>query len=226
MPVYNELATVEQAVAELLDADLGIDTEVILVDDGSTDGTSELIAKADWPDKVTVLTHSTNQGKGAAVRTALGHAKGEFSAIFDADLEYDPEDLAALLPALTQGRSNAVFGVRAFDGYTSHSFLYVLGNKGVTLAANILFNVYLRDLMTCHKAIRTEVFRRLTLQARGFDIEPEITARLLQEGERIFEVPVHYKARSTEEGKKLTSVDGLRVIATLVRCRLSGPARK
>jgi glycosyltransferase involved in cell wall biosynthesis len=226
MPVYNELATVEQAVAELLDADLGIDKEVILVDDGSTDGTSELIAKADWPDEVTVLSHAVNQGKGAAVRTALGHAKGEFAAIFDADLEYDPNDLAALLPALTEGRSNAVFGVRAFDGYTSHSFLYVLGNKGVTLAANILFNVYLRDLMTCHKAIRTDVFSQLPLQARGFDIEPEITARLLQRGERIFEVPVHYKARSTEEGKKLTSVDGLRVIATLVRCRLSGAARK
>ncbi len=221
MPVYNELATVEQAVAELLDADLDIETEVILVDDGSTDGTSQLIARADWPDKVTVLSHASNQGKGAAVRTALEHAKGEFAAIFDADLEYDPADLAELLPPLVQGRSNAVFGVRAFDGYTSHSFLYVLGNKGVTLVANILFNVYLRDLMTCHKAIRTEVFRRLPLQARGFDIEPEITARLLQDGERIFEVPVHYKARSTEEGKKLTSVDGLRVVATLMRCRFS-----
>ncbi len=221
MPVYNELATVERAVAELLDADLDIETEVILVDDGSTDGTSQLIARADWPDKVTVLSHASNQGKGAAVRTALKHAKGEFAAIFDADLEYDPADLAELLPPLVQGRSNAVFGVRAFDGYTSHSFLYVLGNKGVTLVANILFNVYLRDLMTCHKAIRTEVFRRLPLQARGFDIEPEITARLLQDGERIFEVPVHYKARSTEEGKKLTSVDGLRVVATLMRCRFS-----
>ena len=111
--------------------------------------------------------------------------------------------------------------MRAFDGYTSHSFLYVLGNKGVTLAANVLFNVYLRDLMTCHKAIRTDVFQQLPLQARGFDIEPEIAARLLQHGERIFEVPVHYKARSTDEGKKLTAVDGLRVIATLVRCRVT-----
>jgi glycosyltransferase involved in cell wall biosynthesis len=222
MPVYNERATLEQAVAELLDADLGIETEVILVDDGSTDGTSELIANAGWPDHVTVLSHDVNQGKGAAVRTALAQARGEFAAIFDADLEYDPNDLASLVPPLTGGRSNAVFGVRAFDGYTSHSFLYVLGNKGVTLAANVLFNVYLRDLMTCHKAIRTEVFRGLPLQARGFDIEPEITARLLQRGERIFEVPVHYKARSTEEGKKLTAMDGLRVIATLVRCRVTG----
>jgi glycosyltransferase involved in cell wall biosynthesis len=221
MPVYNERATVEQAVAELLDADLGIDSELIVVDDGSTDGTSDLIAQADWPDRVTVLSHDFNQGKGAAVRTALQQAKGEFAAIFDADLEYDPNDLGTLLPPLLEGRSNAVFGVRAFDGYTSHSFLYVLGNKGVTLAANILFNVYLRDLMTCHKAVRTEVFRQLPLKARGFDIEPEITAQLLNRGERIFEVPVHYKARSTEEGKKLTSVDGLRVIATLLRCRFS-----
>jgi glycosyltransferase involved in cell wall biosynthesis len=221
MPVFNERATLEQAVAELLDADLGLETEVILVDDGSTDGTSELIAQADWPDRVKVLSHSSNQGKGAAVRTALAEAKGEYAAIFDADLEYDPNDLAALLPPLTSGRCNAVFGVRAFDGYTSHSFLYVLGNKGVTLAANVLFNVYLRDLMTCHKAIRTDIFRQLPLRARGFDIEPEIAARLLQSGERIFEVPVHYKARSTEEGKKLTATDGLRVVATLVRCRFS-----
>jgi hypothetical protein len=112
--------------------------------------------------------------------------------------------------------------VRAFDGYTSHSFMYVMGNKGVTLAANILFNVYLRDLMTCHKMIRTDVFRALPLQARGFDIEPEIAARLLQRGERIYEVPVHYKARSTADGKKLTSADGFRVLRTLLRCRLSG----
>jgi hypothetical protein len=160
------------------------------------------------------------------VRTALEHATGELSAIFDADLEYDPNDLAGLLPPLQEGLSNAVFGVRAFDGYTSHSFLYVLGNKGVTLAANMLFNVYLRDLMTCHKLIRTDVFRALPLKARGFDIEPEIAARLLQHGERIYEVPVRYKARSTAEGKKLTSVDGFRVLRTLVRCRLSGRVRE
>jgi dolichol-phosphate hexosyltransferase len=170
---------------------------------------------------VRVLEHDRNQGKGAAVRTALAEARGEFSAIFDADLEYDPSDLGNLLPPLLNGDTNAVFGVRVFDGYTSHSFLYVLGNRGVTLVANVLFNVYLRDLMTCHKVIRTEIFKSLPLRAEGFAIEPEIAARLLQRGERIFEVPVHYKARGSDEGKKLTSMDGLRVVATLVRCRFT-----
>lgn len=221
MPVYNEVATVKRAIDEVLAADIGTEIELIVVDDGSTDGTRELLDRTDWPGSVRVLKHDRNQGKGAAVRTALADARGEFSAIFDADLEYDPADLATLLPPLLSGDTNAVFGVRAFDGYTSHSFLFVLGNKGVTLVANVLFNVYLRDLMTCHKAIRTEVFRSLPLEASGFAIEPEIAARLLQRGERIFEVPVHYKARGSDEGKKLTAMDGLRVVATLVRCRLT-----
>jgi len=221
MPVYNEAATVQRAIAEVLAAELPVDFELIVVDDGSTDGTREILRREEWPERVTRLEHEANQGKGAAIRTALGHASGKWAAIFDADLEYDPNDLALLLPPLVDGRSNAAFGVRAFDGYTSHSFLYVLGNKGVTLAANILFNVYLHDMMTCHKAIRTDIFRSLPLRSPGFAIEPEITARLLQRGERIFEVPVHYRARATAEGKKLTPVDGVRVIATLLRCRFS-----
>jgi glycosyltransferase involved in cell wall biosynthesis len=222
MPVFNEIETVERAIDEVLKADIDVDIELIVVDDGSTDGTRELLFGRDWPERVRLYKHDANMGKGAAVRTGLTHARGELSAIMDADLEYDPNDLAGLLPPLREGVSNAVFGVRAFDGYTSHSFMYVMGNKGVTLAANVLFNVYLRDLMTCHKMIRTEVFRALPLQARGFDIEPEIAARLLQRGERIYEVPVHYKARSTADGKKLTSADGFRVLKTLIRCRLDG----
>jgi glycosyltransferase involved in cell wall biosynthesis len=221
MPVYNEVGTVRRAIDEVLAADVGMDIELVVVDDGSTDGTREILRTTTWPDRVRVLEHEHNQGKGAAVRTALEAARGEFAAIFDADLEYDPKDLAALLPPLVSGDTNAVFGVRVFDGYTSHSFLFVMGNRGVTLAANVLFNVYLRDLMTCHKAIRTEVFKGLPLRGRGFEIEPEIAARLLQRGERIFEVPVHYKARGSDEGKKLTAFDGLRVIGTLLRCRFT-----
>ena len=221
MPVYNERERVERAIAEVLQTQLPSDFELIVVDDGSVDGTREILRGGDWDGRVRLFEHAENQGKGAAVQTALAQARGEFAAIFDADLEYDPTDLALLMPPLLDGRANASFGVRAFDGYTSHSFLYVLGNKGVTLACNVLFNVYLHDIMTCHKMIRTDVFRSLPLRSPGFAIEPEITARLVQRGERIFEVPVHYRARSTEEGKKLTAVDGFRVIATLVRCRVS-----
>jgi glycosyltransferase involved in cell wall biosynthesis len=221
MPVYNERERVERAVAEVLDAELPDEFELIIVDDGSTDGTREILRDGDWGPKVRLFEHASNQGKGAAIRTGLQQAQGEFSAIFDADLEYDPADLALLMPPLMDGRTNAAFGVRAFDGYTSHSFLFVMGNKGVTLACNVLFNVYLHDIMTCHKMIRTDIFKELSLKSPGFAIEPEITARLVQHGERIFEVPVHYRARSNEEGKKLTARDGFRVIATLVRCRLS-----
>jgi glycosyltransferase involved in cell wall biosynthesis len=221
MPVYNEHERVERAIAEVLETELPTDFELIVVDDGSTDGTREILRRARWDDRVRLFEHPQNRGKGAAVQTALGHAQGDYAAIFDADLEYDPGDLALLMPPLLDGRSNACFGVRAFDGYTSHSFLYVLGNKGVTLACNLLFNVYLHDIMTCHKMIRTDLFRSLSLRSLGFAIEPEITARLVQRGERIFEVPVHYRARATEEGKKLTALDGFRVIGTLVRCRVS-----
>jgi glycosyltransferase involved in cell wall biosynthesis len=221
MPVYNERERIERAIAEVLATELPADFELIIVDDGSTDGTRDILRSREPDDRVRLMEHDHNQGKGAAIQTALREARGEFSCIFDADLEYDPADLALLMPPLLDGRSNASFGVRAFDGYTSHSFLFVLGNKGVTLACNVLYNVYLHDIMTCHKMIRTDIFRSLPLRSAGFAIEPEITARLVQRGERIFEVPVHYRARSTDEGKKLTALDGFRVIGTLLRCRFS-----
>ncbi|HET9074597.1 MAG TPA: glycosyltransferase family 2 protein [Solirubrobacteraceae bacterium] len=221
MPVYNEEARVEQAIQEVLATDLGVDFEVIVVNDGSSDRTREILHSREWGPRVRLYEHAINQGKGAAIQTALAKAEGEFSAIMDADLEYDPADLALLLPPLQDGYANACFGVRAFDGYSSHSFLFVLGNRGVTLACNIIFNVYVRDIMTMHKMIRTDLFRSLPLREPGFAIEPEITARLVQRKERIYEVPVHYRARSTEEGKKLTAYDGVRVLRTLVRCKFT-----
>jgi glycosyltransferase involved in cell wall biosynthesis len=222
MPVYNERERIEAALESVLGTFLPFETELVVVDDGSTDGTAEILDAYDWPPNSRLLRHTHNRGKGAAVRTALAHAGGTFSAILDADLEYDPADLEALLVPLRRGDANAAFGVRAFDGYSSHSFLFVMGNKLVTLLANILFNVYLRDLMTCHKAIRTKLFRELPLREGGFTIEPEIAARLVQRGERIFEVPVSYRARSSADGKKLTASDGARVVRTLIRCRLAG----
>jgi glycosyltransferase involved in cell wall biosynthesis len=221
MPVYNELATVERAIEEMLAEERLDSRELIVIDDGSTDGTRELLRSREWPADAGVLFHEHNQGKGAAVLTGLGEARGEITTIFDANLEYKPHDIAPLLDPILAGDTNAVFGVRVFEGHTSHSFLYVMGNRGVTLAANILFNVYLQDLITCHKAIRTDVFRNLSLKARGFEIEGEIAARLIQHGERIYEVPARYAARGHDEGKKLTSRDGLKVIATLIRCRVT-----
>jgi dolichol-phosphate hexosyltransferase len=222
MPVYNEIDRVEEALRETLAIELPCPFEIVVVDDGSTDGTVDLLRNGTWPDNVHIHFHAKNQGKGAAVRTALTHAAMRYAAIFDADLEYDPRDLARLVEPLRSDQDvDVVYGIRTFDGYTSHSLLYVLGNKAVTLAANVLFNVYIHDLMTCHKAMDTELFRSLPLRTRGFDIEPEITARLLQRGQRIYEVPVRYRARSFEEGKKLTAMDGFRVLWTLLRIRLT-----
>jgi dolichol-phosphate hexosyltransferase len=222
MPVYDEAATVNQAVDSVLAMDLGIDWELIVVDDGSRDGTQDLLRRRDWPANARLLAHDRNRGKGAAIRTGLPEARGAITTIFDADLEYSPDDVAEIIAPIRRGEARAVFGVRAFEGHTSHSFLYVMGNRGVTLVANVLFNVYLGDIMTCHKAMLTEIFQGLPLTATGFEIEAEVAARLVQRGERIYELPVHYRARASDEGKKLTARDGFRVVATLLRCRFGG----
>jgi glycosyltransferase involved in cell wall biosynthesis len=221
MPVYNERATVGAAIVDALEAELPVTSrQLVVVDDGSTDGTRELLDSTSWPEKVVVVHHSRNRGKGAAVRTALQHATGTYAAIFDADLEYRAADLAVVLEPLLDGRANVVFGTRAFASHSAFGFWYVIGNKLVTFATNLLYDTWISDVMTCHKAMRTDRFRSLPLRERGFAIEPEIAARVLRAGERIYEVPIEYRARSREEGKKLTAIDGLRVLRTLVRCRL------
>lgn len=222
MPVFNELSTVEAAIEDALTAELPIETrELIVVDDGSTDGTRELLASKTWPESTRVVFHERNLGKGAAVRTALRHATQEFAAILDADLEYRAGDLADVLEPLVSGDAHVVFGTRAWTSQSSFSFWYVMGNKSVTIATNVLYNCWISDVMTCHKAMRTELFRSLPLRERGFAIEPEIAARLLRAGERIHEVPISYTARGREAGKKLTAFDGIRVIRTLLRCRVT-----
>ena len=158
-------------------------------------------------------------GKGAAIRTGLEHAQGTFCAILDADLEYAAADLGACPRTAPPGKARVVFGTRAWTSQSTFSFWYVMGNKSVTMATNVLYNCWISDVMTCHKAMSTELFRSLRLRERGFAIEPEIAARLLQSGERIFQVPIGYAARSRDEGKKLTAFDGLRVLRTLVRCK-------
>jgi glycosyltransferase involved in cell wall biosynthesis len=222
MPIYNERATVREAIEQVLDVEFPVaETQLVVVDDGSTDGTAEVLAEGGWPQRVTVVSHERNRGKGAAIRTALVHARGTYAAIMDADLEYDPRDIVPLLERLMSGDSDAVFGTRGFQSHSAYSFWYVLGNKAVTLVANVLYNSWVSDIMTCHKVMRTDLLGSLDLNENGFAIEPEITARLLRAGVRIYEVPIKYRARTREQGKKLTSVDGLRVLITLVRCRFS-----
>lgn len=226
MPVFNERETVRSAVEEVLGTSYPTaDVELVIVDDGSTDGTAGVLAELSEDPRVTVVSHRRNAGKGAAVQTALQNAQGTYAAIMDADLEYDPADIGKLLEPILAGDAEVVYGTRGFESHSAFSFWYVIGNKGVTLAANLLFNSYLSDIMTCHKVMRTEIFRSLQLKSRGFDIEPEITGKLLAGGHRIYEVPVRYRARGREEGKKLTAIDGLRVLRTLLECRLQSLRR-
>ena len=221
MPVFNERATVERAIEELLAVRPDDSWELIVVDDGSTDGSADVLRRRSWPEGVRVLFHERNRGKGVALRTALAEAHGEYAAVLDADLEYSPGDLLALLEPLRNGDADVVFGTRGFQAHSAYSFWYVIGNRAVTFAANLIYNSWVSDIMTGQKAMRADLFRSLRLRERGFGIEAEITARLLRRGIRIYEVPVVYKARSREEGKKLTALDGVRVIWTLVRCRIA-----
>ena len=221
MPVFNELATLQRAVQKVLETRFDDSFEIVIVDDGSTDGSREVLRDTSWPENVRVLFHERNRGKGAALRTALAEARGRYTTVMDADLEYDPVDLPAMLEPLKSGRARAVYGTRGFTSHSAFSFWYVMGNRAVTFFANFLYNSWVSDIMTGQKAIETELFRALRLRERGFAIEPEITARLLRAGVRIWEVPIEYTARTRDQGKKLTSLDGLRVLRTLVRCRVS-----
>jgi glycosyltransferase involved in cell wall biosynthesis len=226
MPVYNERATAESAIGQVLATKYPVEEiELVVVDDGSTDGTGEILSRlAAAEPRINLVTHEHNSGKGDAVRTAIGRANGKFAAIMDADLEYEPSDIGKLLEPILAGEAEVVFGSRGFESHSAFSFWYVMGNKGVTLVANLLFNAYLSDIMTCHKVMSTAIWRSLDLHCNGFDIEPEIAGKVLAQGHRIYEVPVRYRARGREEGKKLTALDGLRVIRTLAQCRF-GAAR-
>ena len=217
MPVYNEERTLRQVFDAVQAVD--IDKEIILVDDGSRDGSPALIDALAGGEHVRAYHHPRNRGKGAAVRTAVAQARGEIVLIQDADLEYDPNDYHALIAPILDGKTDVVFGSRAFSSHSAYSFWFVLGNRLVTLATNVLFNCYISDMETCYKVMRREVAATLHLKSRGFEIEPEITAKLVKAGHRIYEVPISYAARSRAEGKKLTWQDGLKALRTLLRYR-------
>jgi dolichol-phosphate hexosyltransferase len=219
MPVYNEERRVAESVKQVLDVDFGCDVELVVVDDGSVDATAGILDSFD-DRRMRVIRHSRNRGKGAAVRTGAVEARGEYVVIFDADLEYDPRDILRLLEPVLGGRTRVVFGSRQFGSHTAFSYWYVLGNKFVTTVANVLFNCYISDLETCYKLMPTALYRELAITSDGFGMEAEVTGKLLRRGIRPYEVPISYHARSRDEGKKITWVDGVEALWILFRERL------
>jgi glycosyltransferase involved in cell wall biosynthesis len=224
MPIYNEERTLAIILQHVLDRpEVG---EVIAVDDGSKDASWAILKEVAGRDpRVRALRQPLNGGKGKALRRAIQEVRFPFAVVQDADLEYDPRDYAALLQPLQEGRADVVFGVRGFLSHSAYSFWFVLGNKAVTLAANVLFDCYISDMETGYKMLRSELWQRLNLRGSRFDIEPDITARVLRLGYRIHEVPIRYHARSREEGKKLTWRDGVRALTTLSRLRMAADER-
>jgi glycosyltransferase involved in cell wall biosynthesis len=223
IPAYNEDRTLEHVIDAVLK--VPEDVEIILIDDGSDDDTWRVMQSRTDGERVRSVRHDVNRGKGAAIRTGLAHARGHIVLIQDADLEYSPDDYGVLLKPLKSGRASIVYGSRSFSSHSAYSYWYVVGNRLVTLFTNVLYNCYLSDIETGYKVMPVEVARSLDLHARGFELEPEITAKLLRLGHRIFEVPITYNARSREEGKKLTAMDGVKAVLTLLRYRSWNPPR-
>ena len=219
MPVYNERSTLPSAIKDVLNVNFPCEIELVIVDDGSIDGTRELYASVADDPRVSVHMHERNQGKGAAIRTAASVAAGDYVIMCDADLEYSPAEIPSLLAPVLAGEAEVVYGTRTFGSHNAYSYMYVLGNKGVTTFANVLFNCYISDLETCFKLIPTELYRRLDVRETGFGMEAEVTGKLLRRGYRPYEVPISYKARSREAGKKLTWRDGVEAVWILLRER-------
>jgi glycosyltransferase involved in cell wall biosynthesis len=222
VPAYNEAATIEA----LLDAvwALELDKQIVVVDDGSTDGTGELVERwRDGRDNV-VLVHQDNRGKGAAVRAAIPHVDGDIAVIQDADLEYDPGDVPALIEPIQRGVADVVYGSRLSGGRPQRAYLFwhLVGNRFLSLLTNLLFNTTLSDMETGYKAFRTEVLRSLDLSQNDFGIEPEITAKVCKRKLRVYELPIAYYGRTYAEGKKITWRDGFKAIRVLLGVRLFG----
>ena len=225
MAAYNEERTVAEVAGAVLATDYPCLIELIIVDDGSSDRTPELLAELTDP-RVTVLRHRVNRGKSAALTTAMDAATGTHMLPFDADLEYDPADIAALIEPVLRGRCEVVYGTRLFGANTVYqSFAYALGNKVLTLAANVLFDASISDLHTCLKLIPLPLVRSMRLDASGFGMDTELTARLLRLGIRPFEVPVSYHSRSRAEGKKISWRDGVHCLRILAGVRFSAKPR-
>jgi glycosyltransferase involved in cell wall biosynthesis len=239
MPVYNEVGTLEEIIrrvqavelmvngdqsSPLFDGPIAFEREIVIIDDGSTDGTREILDrwKAEMRDDLRIIYHLQNGGKGAALRTGFEHATGDIFVIQDADLEYDPRDYIKLLEPIVEGRASVVYGSRFLGGPRSAmSLAHTLGNRAVTWFTNILYGTILSDMETCYKCFHRDVIKEMPLRSRRFEIEPELTAKILKRGHSIFEVPISYNGREFHEGKKLTWRDGFSAIGTLIRYRFT-----
>jgi glycosyltransferase involved in cell wall biosynthesis len=217
MPVYNERETIEEIVSRVLGSSLRV--ELIAVDDGSTDGSREILEKLADKKGFQVFLQAKNQGKGAAVRRGFAKTTGDIIIIQDADLEYSPEEYPDLTDLIVRGKADAVYGSRFLGRHRAFLFTHYVGNRFLTLVTNILYNTILTDMETCFKAIRGDVVRRLTLRENRFGIEPEITAKLFKMGCRVYEVPITYEGRGYEEGKKISWKDGMRALWVLIKYR-------
>ena len=231
IPVYNEAVTLKEIIRLVQEVDLdGLEREIVLVDDFSTDGSRDILRELegqvtvdpqvpalDRPMKV--LFHEKNQGKGAALRTGFAHTSGDLVIIQDADLEYDPQDYPALLKPLLEGRTRAVYGSRFLGQRRNMAFMNGLGNRVLTLAGNLINGTSLTDLETCYKAFEGDLIRSIRITAERFNIEPEITAKVIKKGVRIQEVPISYHGRDAEAGKKITWLDAISCLTTIIKFR-------
>jgi glycosyltransferase involved in cell wall biosynthesis len=216
MPVYNEKATLLE-ILERVEA-VDINKEIILVDDGSTDGSREILQSLE-PGRAIVVLHEKNAGKGAAIRSGLPHCTGDIITVQDADLEYDPQDLVRLLRPIQKGKADVVYGSRFTGERRNMFFWHWVGNRFLTFITNVLYDTTLSDMETCYKMFRAEIIKSIELRSRSFEIEVEMTTKILKRKHRIYEVPISYAGREFREGKKITWRDGLAALYYLIKYR-------
>ena len=220
VPVHNEESTIDELIRQVRAVDLGeVEREIVVVDDASTDGTPARLEAYRGDPGITLLRHEANRGKGAGIRTGLASATGDIVIIQDADLEYDPADYPRLIEPIVTGRADVVFGSRFRGSCENMAFKNWLANKILAWSATMLFGKRVTDEATCYKAFRAGVLRSFDLECERFEFCPEVTAKTLRRGYRLVEVPINYRARTVEEGKKIRAADGLEAIWTLVRFR-------